>query len=482
MKSQNQVLLLGLDFGSTTSSAIILAANISTNAIPGLTEFATAKVIYRAEAVFTPFIGTSIDIHKIHLLIQEWLTESKIKVSDLFAASAIITGLAAQQENVEATRQLVLQYIPNAAVVAADDPHLESWLAFMGSCAALSRYHQPLKILNFDIGGGTANTALGLNGNVIATGCHFIGARHFKFVPSSYQVLAISRYGTALLQELNINKTIGDTLTPHDCALIIQFYIQALEAIALGNTNFFIASIAQIHTQANLKNHTQIESSISDNLIITFTGGVGELVYQIMASGNHPATTCYGDFGIDLALAITGSAILSTHLKTHTPENLGRATVYGLALNSTEVSGSSLYCPIPSLLPLRDLPILAKLPLDAPTESWYAAVTLASTRKNGACLQITQQENSQSPTLNEIRRFAEILSTAVALTNFKQTLVLLINGNIGKTLGNYITHWGKLDLQLIVIDEVTIRDANFVNLGQLQQGVVPVSFYGMYQR
>ena len=481
MKSQNQVLLLGLDFGSTTSSAIILAANISPNGVTGSAEFASAKIIYRAEAVFTPFNGTSIDVDKVHALIQQWLTESQIKVSDLFAASAIITGLAAQQENVEATRQLVLQHIPNAAVVAADDPHLESWLAFMGSCAELSRYHQ-VKILNFDIGGGTTNTALGINGNVVATGCHFIGARHFQFMPSSYQLLAISRYGIALLRELSINKTIGDTLTTDDCLAIIQFYIKALEAIVLGDKVFFDASIAQLHTQASLKEHAPLQGSISDNLIITFTGGVGKLVYQIMADSNRPATTSYGDFGIDLALAITSSPILSPHLKTHTPENLGRATVYGLALNSTEVSGSSIYCPKPNLLPLRDLPILAKLPLDAPTDAWHAALTLAITRKNGACLQITQQENSISPTLSEIRRFAKILATEVALTNLKQTLVLLISGNVGKTLGNYITNWGKLDLQLIVIDEVAIRDANFVNLGQLQQGVVPVSFYGMYQR
>ena len=73
-----------------------------------------------------------------------------------------------------------------------------------------------------------------------------------------------------------------------------------------------------------------------------------------------------------------------------------------------------------------------------------------------------------------------MLSTEILSINMLKPLVLLIEGNFGKTLGNYITHWGKLSLALVVIDEVAMRDAHFVNLGKLQQGLVPVSFYGMY--
>jgi ethanolamine utilization protein EutA len=208
---------------------------------------------------------------------------------------------------------------------------------------------------------------------------------------------------------------------------------------------------------------------------------VGELVYQLAAGGTTantqmPSTTFYGDFGIDLAKAIIASPVLSADLETHTPENLGRATVYGLALNSTEISGGSIYLPNPDLLPLLDIPILAKLPFDAPKEDWQQALTLASLRSNGACLQITQTNNN----LQQIRAFAQMLSKEILASHLKKPLVLLIEGNLGKTLGNYITNWGKLSIQLVVIDELATRDAHFVNLGKLQQGVVPVSFYGMY--
>ena len=474
--SQNRVLLLGLDFGSTTCSALIASAAMANDGIAGLAKFGAPQIIYRATPVFTPFVGENIDANEIAKLIQTWLGESKIKVTELFAASAIITGLAAQQANVAAIRQLILKQIPNIGIVAADDPHLESWLAFMGSCAALSRYHGETPILNLDIGGGTTNSALGENGNVLATGCHFIGARHFQFVPSSYQLRGVSKYGKALLENFAIKKTVGETLNEKERAQLINFYVQALEAVAQNNQLFFESAIASMHLQAAWNIPLRAIPKI------TFSGGVGEIVYQLATNKATPTntqnlgTTFYGDFGIDLAQAIIASPVLSANLKSHVPENQGRATVVGLALNSTEVSGSSIYLPKPDLLPLHDIPILANLSFDAPMENWQQVLAQASARSHGACLQITQLTQN----LQQVRAFAHMFSAEVVTSNLKKPLVLLIEGNLGKTLGNYITNWGNLGIQLIVIDEIATRDAHFVNLGKLQQGVIPVSFYGMY--
>ncbi len=467
--SQNRTLLLGLDFGSTTCSALIVTASITSDGISGTAKLSAPHIIYRATPVFTPFVGNNIDANKVAALIQKWLVESKINTAELFSASVIITGLAAQQANVESIRKLIAKLIPNAAIVAAGDPHLESWLAFMGSCASLSRYYAETSILNLDIGGGTTNSAIGINGNVHTTASHYIGARHFQFVPGSYQLVAVSQYALALLHAFEIKKGVGDTLTANECKHIMEFYIQALEAIVLNDRDFFDTPIAKMHVQATA-NMPYCASKI------TFSGGVGELVYQLAAGDPVPGTTFYGDFGIDIAKAIVASPVLSTHLKTHKPENLGRATVYGLALNSTEISGSSVYLPNPDLLPLNDIPILAKLPIDAPIKVWQEVLLLASTHANGACLQITQANIN----LRQIRDFSQMFSKEIAAIQLKKPIILLIEGNMGKTLGNYITNWGKLGIQLVVIDEIVTRDAHFVNLGKVRQGVVPVSFYGMY--
>jgi ethanolamine utilization protein EutA len=209
---------------------------------------------------------------------------------------------------------------------------------------------------------------------------------------------------------------------------------------------------------------------------------VGELLYKITANEALPTTTFYGDFGIDLAHAISRSRILSANLKTHIPEHKGRATVMGLTLHSTELSGSSIYLPniknlpSPNILPLRNLPIVAKLPANASAEQWHSAFVLASNCKQGACIQVTAGNS-----LEQIRTLAAQIKHALQANIHapSRPLILLIKANIGKALGNYICDWGQLDYNLMVIDEVAPRNAQFVNIGRLHQVMIPVSFYGL---
>jgi ethanolamine utilization protein EutA len=466
-----RVILLGLDFGSTTSSALIASAKVARSSATGHTQLDDVQVIYKSEPVFTPFIKQSIDTEKVAKLITNWLKESGVKVTEIFSGGSMITGLAAQANNAAALSKIILEMVGESVIATADDPYLESWLAFMGSCGALSRYHADTPILNFDIGGGTTNIALGVNGDVLQTGCYFIGARHFQFVAGGYQLMAMSSYGGALLGDLGINKKINDTLNASECEKIISVYITYLEAILAFDTDLLNSQIIQKHTQV------AFNFSQNNKPKITFSGGVGELLYKISADESLPTTTFYGDFGIDLALAISRSAILTADLKTYVPEHKGRATVVGLTLHSTEISGSTVYLPRPDCLPLRDVPIIAKLVADSPIEQWHDAFTLAAKRQNGACIQITACNNK----LEQVRALATQIKNALLANQYEpfQPIVILVEANVGKALGNYISNWGQLDYNLIVIDEVALRDAHFVHIGSIQQGMIPVSFYGL---
>ena len=83
----------------------------------------------------------------------------------------MITGLAARSDNAAALTRVISERIGDSLIAAADDPRLESWLAFMGNCATLSRARGQTAVINLDIGGGTTNPALGLNGAVSLCGC-----------------------------------------------------------------------------------------------------------------------------------------------------------------------------------------------------------------------------------------------------------------------------------------------------------------------
>jgi len=467
-----RVTLLGLDFGSTTSSALLASAQIS-QGTTGRLGLGEVKIECRCDPVLTPFLGRSINMPEIALLVQDWLKQSGVSVNMLFSGGSMITGLAAQTDNAKALSQLITSIMGDSVIATADDPCLESWLAFMGSCSALSRYHADTSIINLDIGGGTTNVALGMNGDVLQTGCYFIGARHFQFAPGSYQITTMSSYGVALLDALNIHKGIGATLRADECAKIITFYVRALEAIVLGEHDFFKLPIANKLCQAPIHLASNAQSSI------TFSGGVGELIYQYISDNILPSTTFFGDFGIDLAKAIVHSPLLSANLKTCVPEHKGLATVVGLTLHSTEISGNTVYLPKPDCLPLRDLPIIAKLALNAASEQWHNALVLAAKRQHGACIQIIDL-NINTP--NQVKLLAQSIKNGLATSNFPQhqPLVILLQTNIGKALGNYVSEWGQSKVNLIVIDEVAPRNAHFVHIGRLHQQMIPVSFFGIH--
>lgn len=477
-----RVKLLGLDFGSTTCSAMVAEACVTTNSVTGRMEFSEPIVIFRSAPVFTPFINHAIDAAAVAKLISGWLAQSGLALDDvsgvpaIFAGGAIITGLAAQKQNAAALIGQIRQWVGETVIATAQDPCLESWLAFMGSCSALSRYHPEIPLLNFDIGGGTTNVALGLQGDVLATGCYFIGARHFQFVPGLYQLTAISDYGLSLLDELGINKRVGDSLDAFECEQIMLYYCRALEAIVLGERQFFGTAVARQHEQVALSSRPEL--SVAK---LTFSGGVGELLYRHIAGEALPSTTFYGDFGIDLALAISNSPLLSADLANYVPENLGRATVYGLTLHSTEISGTTLFLPRSECLPLRDLPIVSKLSMQASQAQWLAALELAKKREQGACIQILS-DSAEKADLKQIRLLGQHIAQALTASQYSgsQPLVILIEANVGQALGNYATNWTKSGHNLVVIDEVPIRNAHFVNIGCIHQQIVPISFFGLH--
>src|SRR5205807_8088709 len=140
------------------------------------------------------------------------------------------TGLAARAATAAAAVGLVRRRLGDALVATADDPCLESWLAFLGSCAGLSRAQPDTPVLNLDIGGGTTNLALGRAGEVLRTGCLFVGARHIQVVPGGYRIVKLSRYARALLDHLGVRKGPGDRLNEAEVEAVLDFYLGLLQA------------------------------------------------------------------------------------------------------------------------------------------------------------------------------------------------------------------------------------------------------------
>jgi ethanolamine utilization protein EutA len=488
IKNQNQasqVMMIGLDFGTTTSSAMVAKACVGLSSSTGRMELGSPQVVYRSEPIFTPFHDENIDTARLNDYIDQWIKASGVSTTTIFAGGVIITGLAAKKANASELARLVGRRIGETVIAAADDPCLESWLSFMGSCSELSRLNSGSPFLNLDIGGGTTNPAFGINGEVHNSGCYFIGARHFQFMPGTYHLNGLSFYGKTLLEVLGISKKLGQDLLGDEIEAILDFYISALESIATCNHDFFSGPTACHYQQIPI----DFEST-EPSPVIVFSGGVGELVYRESLGKGLPGTTYYGDLGIDLARRITQSPILAEHICDLIPENQGRATVYGLTLHSTEISGQTIFLSDEELLPCHSLPIVTRLPIEADAEQISKAVLMAGKTVSGGCIQLLSRKSDDNPvfedtdnpasnSLSKVKTFGQRLRIACNRVDPGLPVIILAPGNYGQALGNYASNWRQEPFPFIVIDEIPDRQAHFVNIGRLHNTIVPVSFYGI---
>ncbi len=415
------LLLMGLDIGSTTSSAVVASAAVVTNGVTGKMELARAEVQWRSPMTFTPFLDDMLDEAALRARIEGWIAASGIDPSALAAGGALVTGLAARAANAGAIRSLVAARFPASFVAVADDPHLESWLAFHGNAGALSREDPTAWYLNLDIGGGTTNWALGRAGEVVETGWLVLGARHLR--------PRLSEFGRRQTREFHEH--------------VVEAYVLAIEALVRGEA---IAS-PECYGDHVLGTVTRREGPLR----VTVSGGVGELFYHPPAPGVD-----FNDLGVELADALRGSAVLAAHGPPRLPETLGRATVHGLALHNVEISGTSVHLSRPELLPLSGLPIV------------HEALAL----RHGGCLPL----DTDALSLDDLKRVATDLGARVPA---HAPLVVILRENRGKVFGAYATQWGSRADTLIVLDEIRVPRARFVSIGRPVHQVVPVSFYGM---
>jgi len=438
--------LLGLDVGSTTTSALTATARLARDPVEGRLALHDETVRHRLGPVMTPLRGEDLDLGAIERLLDGWLAEAGLAPSDVFAGGALVTGLAAQRANAGALAALVRERVGDAVVAVASDPVLESWLAFAGAAADLSRERPGVPILNLDVGGGTTNPAVGVDGEVVAAGCLRVGARHVRVRPGTHEVTGATGLGRALLRDAG-----------GDVGAVVARLVGALEDVVLGRD-----------VDPEL---LDVPVDVPEGARVVLSGGVGELVY----GGVPERPGAFGDLGGELAAGILASEVLGAHVRDLVPEHRGRATVYGVALRATEVSGATLHLD-PEALPLRDLPVVARLAPDAPTDRLAAAVALVARTERGGCIQL---DAGAADGLERVRALGARLADALQALPPGHVLVVLLEDDAATALGGYATGWGRAVGGLVVLDQVAPRDAAFVSVGSARHGVVPVAFHGL---
>src|SRR5437773_4043967 len=463
---------VGIDIGSSTSHLMFARVHLQrlSTALSSRFVVVERKILWQSPILLTPYRSDyTIDVDDLGGFIGGCYQYAGLEPADIDSGAVILTGEALKRRNARAIADLFSEEA-GKFVCASAGHHMECQMAAHGSGAvALSRGHNAT-LLNVDIGGGTTTFTLIENGRVLATCAVAVGGR--MIVEGDGGGLAhIEAPAEQIAQALGIELALGAPLAPGDR----QRVAARMARMVMGRID--LRQPGELARALLVTEPWPAELANRSIDAITFSGGVAEYLYK-------RERRRFGDLGSDLAEELR-------HLLAHRrdlapvwdPGQGIRATVIGAAQFSVQISGNTILIADPDKLPLQNLPVLTcELALDgkiAP-EAVAAGVRGALAR--------TDFEEGESPVAlsfpwrgdpshERLHAVAAGICAALRRTiDENMPLVLLIDGDIGKSLGRIILHEVAPTAEVIAIDAVQLKEFDYVDIGSVIEPtkVVPI--------
>jgi ethanolamine utilization protein EutA len=463
---------VGIDIGSSTSHLMFARVHLQrlTTALSSRFVVVNRKVLWQSPIKLTPYLPDyTIDTDELGDFLGGCYTYAGIEPGDIDSGAVILTGEAIKRHNARAIADLFSEEA-GKFVCASAGHHMECQLAAHGSGAvALSRGHA-VRILNVDIGGGTTKLALIENGILVATAAIAVGGRLLVEDPKA-GLTRIEEPVREIAGSLGITLALGEPLAAADRArlvgrmvALVMRMIDRRPADALTErllvTDPWPSAVAYLGLDA-----------------LTFSGGVAEYLYK-------REKRAFGDLGLDLARALSHMLALRRDLPPVWDPGQGiRATVIGAAQFSVQISGNTIAITRPAELPLQNLPVLAlslelleQVDPDAVTAACRAALAQADIADGAGAVAFAFAWRGD-PAHARLHALAGGLCAAVPATIAAgQPLVLLVDGDIGMSLGRIIRNEIAAPANVIAIDGVQLKQFDYVDIGRVIDvtNVVPV--------
>ncbi|MHA6252451.1 ethanolamine ammonia-lyase reactivating factor EutA [Oceanobacillus sp. CAU 1775] len=453
-----KMLSVGIDIGTSTTQLIFSVLTIENTAsafnVPRIT-ITSKEVIYKSEIITTPLIEQSkVNQQLIQEFVEREYRKANIAKDKIQTGAVIITGETARKENAEE----VLQGLSGFAgdfVVATAGPDLESIIAAKGAGVHSFSKEHSLKIVNLDIGGGTTNLAVIQRGHVIDTGCLDIGGRLIKVNKETKKIEYISEKIKDLIAAEGYGISIGQIATKENLKPIVNRMAELLEE-SIG-AKMESAQLKKITTHKNITETDKLTH-------LSFTGGVAEAIYKTVDEDVFK----YGDIGLMLGEAIRNSTLAERFI-LYEPEELIRATVVGAGSHTTEISGSTIMYS-ENIFPLKNIPVIKIHDEEINTEgkfdqnlkeklSWFEV----EEDKQTVAISFT---GKRYKTFKEITDFAsEIINGMDEYIELGLPLIIIIDHDIAKVVGQTLFTKLGLKQELICIDSVIVDDGDFIDIG-----------------
>lgn len=472
MADKTAILSVGIDVGTSTTQVVFSKLQMDNAggyfSVPRVA-IVDKEVVYKSEVYMTPLkTDVLIDTEALRDIVAAEFRKAGYRPEDTDSGAVIITGESARKENSDAVLKSLSDFAGDF-VVSAAGPDMESLIAGKGSGAWQYSMDHHCRVANLDIGGGTTNVVLFEDGETLARGCLDIGGRLICMNPQGI-ITKVSPAAAVMAQAAGVSVSVGDRCDELKLTAVTRQMAAALNAYLGVGTKDIDAILRQIKTPGS--SDFPVPEKVQ---AVFFSGGVADLIYHESAD-----TWAYGDIGVLLGRAIRESRLFTDFQKMEPGETI-RATVVGAGTYTTTISGSTITYS-DDIFPLKNIPVI-KLDEEL-QEACFAGETEPVIRRiqwalgqNDAEHFILAMPGKRNPGYMEMKRAAASIRQIMDRVQPPgEPILLVIESDIAKAMGQMIRQQPDLKRQVVAIDSIHVEDGEYVDMGKpMMNGmVIPV--------
>lgn len=472
MADKTAILSVGIDVGTSTTQVVFSKLQMDNAggyfSVPRVA-IVDKEVVYKSEVYMTPLkTDVLIDTDALRDIVAAEFRKAGYRPEDTDSGAVIITGESARKENSDAVLKSLSDFAGDF-VVSAAGPDMESLIAGKGSGAWQYSMDHHCRVANLDIGGGTTNVVLFEDGETLARGCLDIGGRLICMNPQGI-ITKVSPAAAVMAQAAGVAVSVGDRCDELKLTAVTRQMAAALNAYLGVGTKDIDAILRQIKTPGS--SDFPVPEKVQ---AVFFSGGVADLIYHESAD-----TWAYGDIGVLLGRAIRESRLFTDFQKMEPGETI-RATVVGAGTYTTTISGSTITYS-DDIFPLKNIPVI-KLDEEL-QEACFAGETEPVIRRIQWVLGQNDEEHfilampgKRNPGYMEMKRAAASIRQIMDRVQPPgEPILLVIESDIAKAMGQMIRQQPDLKRQVVAIDSIHVEDGEYVDMGKpMMNGmVIPV--------
>lgn len=472
MADKTAILSVGIDVGTSTTQVVFSKLQMDNAggyfSVPRVA-IVDKEVVYKSEVYMTPLkTDVLIDTDALRDIVAAEFRKAGYRPEDTDSGAVIITGESARKENSDAVLKSLSDFAGDF-VVSAAGPDMESLIAGKGSGAWQYSMDHHCRVANLDIGGGTTNVVLFEDGETLARGCLDIGGRLICMNPQGI-ITKVSPAAAVMAQAAGVSVSVGDRCDELKLTAVTRQMAAALNAYLGVGTKDIDAILRQIKTPGS--SDFPVPEKVQ---AVFFSGGVADLIYHESAD-----TWAYGDIGVLLGRAIRESRLFTDFQKMEPGETI-RATVVGAGTYTTTISGSTITYS-DDIFPLKNIPVI-KLDEEL-QEACFAGETEPVIRRIQWVLGQNDEEHfilampgKRNPGYMEMKRAAASIRQIMDRVQPPgEPILLVIESDIAKAMGQMIRQQPDLKRQVVAIDSIHVKDGEYVDMGKpMMNGmVIPV--------